>query len=672
MYSMILAIETADSEHITACVKKEETSLNKKSMWKITAMISVIICLNFFTENVRAADSQIRLTVEEQEYVQSHGMINMCVDPDWYPYEEIDKNGQHWGIAADLIKLIGQRTGLQIVLIPTKDWDESLDYMEEGKCDILSFLNATDGRKQRMVFTDPYFTDPSVLITRNDHDYISDLSWLSNETIVLPKGTSIEERLRRDYPNFKILLVESEREAMDYVSFRKADLTVRSLTMAAYTIRNEGLFNLKISGQIGNYENKLSIGITKEEPMLQQILNKGIASLTQEDVQAAINHHIPVEIQQGFNYKLLFILSSAFLLIFTAGLLWIMQLRRFNKRLAAQKQELALVYEQLEASEALHKSFLNASPDAVVISDVSGTIVVASPSAYALVGLSAEEHALPGRKLLDFIAQEDRKRVLNNYAGLYDGQSSGANEYQGIRAGGQIFIMEVKSEMIQNANRTSGKIVSIIRDITERRKMEDELQKSEQALRQLAQDLKNQNEELHESATYDKLTGIRNRAYLEAHIEEKVSKQSYRHMSIILFDLDRFKAVNDTYGHAAGDQVLIHIAGTVQNSIRKTDIFARWGGEEFIVFLPDSNIDEACRAAEKIRSAVEQHPYCGTGKITVSLGVAEYQAGEYLHDWIKRADIEMYKAKNGGRNRVSCGKSSSLDSSLTITYIEQD
>lgn len=630
-------------------------------MLKIAAIIIVIVGLNFSTESVQATGNQISLTAEEQEYVQSLGAIKMCVDPDWYPYEKIINNGQHWGIAADLVERISQQTGIQIDLITTKDWDESLAYMQEGKCDILSLLNATDERKQWMAFTDPYFTDPSVLITRNEHDYISDLSRLSNETVVLPKGTSIEERLRSEYPNLKIFLVESESDAMDYVSSHKADLTVRSLTMAAYIIRSEGLFNLKISGQIENYENKLSIGVRQDEPVLRKILNKGIASLTQEDVQAAINHHIPVEIQQGFDYKLLFILSGAFLLIFAAACLWIRQLRRFNKRLAAQKQELTLVHDQLEASEALYKSFLNASPDAVVISDMSGTIVAASPAAYALVGMSAGVHALPGHKLLDFIAQEYQERMLNRYADLCGGQSTGTNEYQGVRVDGQRFIMEVKSELIQNVIRMQGKMVSIIRDITERRKVEDELQKREQTLSQLAQDLKNQNEQLHESATYDNLTGIRNRAYLEACVAEKLSEPIPRPMSMILFDLDHFKAVNDTYGHDTGDQVLIRIAGIVQNSIRKTDIIARWGGEEFIVLLPDSMIDEACIAAEKIRSAVEQAPYSNVGKITVSLGVAEYQAGEFLHDWIKRTDVEMYKAKNGGRNRISCDKASSLD-----------
>lgn len=626
--------------------------MGSKIIQKIAAVAMSIVCLTVCVSNARA-ERRVNLTAEEQAYVQSRGTVKMCVDPDWYPYEKIDENGRHWGIAADLIALVAQRTGLQIELVPTRDWQESLSFMANGKCDILSFLNQTEQREQWMNFTDTLFSDPSVIITRNEHEYIQNLSAL-NETAVLPEGTSIEERLRGDYPNIKIILVPSESEAMDAVSSRRADFTVRSLTMAAYTIRQEGFFNLKISGQIDNYENKLSIGVSKYDPMLLQILNKGIASLSQQEVEEITNRHIPVTIQQGFDYKLFFILSGVFVLILTAVFLWSMQLRRFNKKLALQKQELAQVRDRLEVSETLYKSFLNASPDAVVISDGNGTILVASPAAYALVGMRVDEDTLPGHKLFEFVAPEERPRLFGNLARLYRGHNPGMNEYRAVRIDGQEFIMEVKSEVIKGATHMPERMVSIVRDITERRKMEDELQKREETLRQLAQELRNQNAQLHETASYDKLTGVRNRAYLEAYLTGEIEKRRNEPMSILLLDLDHFKAVNDAYGHDVGDQVLMHVAATVQNSIRKTDVFARWGGEEFVAYLPGAPIGEAYAAAEKIRNAAEQSPYEGVGKITVSIGVAQYRGEKDINDWIKRADVEMYKAKNLGRNRVCC------------------
>ena len=626
--------------------------MGSKVIQKIAVAAMAIACLTVCAAHARA-ENMVSLTAEEQAYVQSRGSVKMCVDPDWYPYEKIDENGRHWGIAADLIALVAQRTGLHVELVPTRDWQESLSFMANGKCDILSFLNKTEQREQWMSFTDALFSDPSVIIARNEHEYLQNLSALS-ETAVLPEGTSIEERLRRDYPNINIILVPSEGEVMDAVSSHKADFAVRSLTMAAYTIRQEGFFNLKICGQIDNYENKLSIGVSKYDPMLLQILNKGIASLSQQEVEAIINRHIPITIQQGFDYKLFFILAGVFVVILTAVFLWSMQLKRLNKRLALQKQELAQVRDRLEVSETLYKSFLNASPDAVVISDANGTILVASPSAYALVGMRMEEDKLPGHMLFEFVAPEEQARLAGNLAKLYDGHSPGMNEYRAVRVDGQDFIMEVKSEVIQGANRMPERMVSIVRDITERRKMEEELQRSEETLRQLAQELTNQNAQLHETASYDKLTGVRNRAYLEAYLTGEVERRGKEPMSILLLDLDHFKAVNDAYGHDVGDQVLIHVATTVRNTIRKTDVFARWGGEEFIAYLPGVPIGEAYAAAEKIRNAAEQSPYEGVGKITVSIGVAQYRGEKDINDWIKRADVEMYRAKNLGRNQVCC------------------
>ncbi len=377
---------------------------NIKRASRALVIVSLVLCLTAGMGTAHAEENTSAFTAEETAYLNAHGPFKMCVDPDWYPYEAIDENGQHWGIASDLIGLISQRTGVQIELVPTKNWDESLACMETGKCDMLSFLNNTADRRQWMIFTNPYFTDPNVLITREEHDYIPDISRLSGETAVLPQGTSIEERMRADYPNIHILTVASETEAMEYVSSRRADFTVRSLTMAAYTIRKDGLFNLKINGQIPGYENRLSMGVSRNEPMLRNILNKGIATLTEEEIQQAINNHIPVQVTQGFDYRLFFIIFGCFTFVVVAGLLWIFQLRKFNKKLESQKKEMAFVQERLAESEAVYKSFLSASPDAVVITDTGGVILAASPAAYSLVGIRAEESLLTGRVIYDFVA----------------------------------------------------------------------------------------------------------------------------------------------------------------------------------------------------------------------------------------------------------------------------
>jgi ABC-type amino acid transport substrate-binding protein len=209
--------------------------------------------------------------MEEEDYLSTKKVITMCVDPDWEPFEILDKNGKHVGIAADIIKLITSKLGIEIKIIPTKTWEESIEFSKAKKCDILSFLNQTPQRESWLTFTEPIFQDPNVIIGRVDNDAIDDLSKIK-ASIAIPKGTAMYERFEKDFPNLIIIPVNSENEAFEFVEQKKADLTVRSMIISAYTIKEKGLFNLKIINQPKNYENYLKMGIIKEEPILRDIL----------------------------------------------------------------------------------------------------------------------------------------------------------------------------------------------------------------------------------------------------------------------------------------------------------------------------------------------------------------------------------------------------------------
>lgn len=115
----------------------------------------------------------------------------MCVDPDWEPFEKINKDGFHEGISADIIKLISDKLQIKIELIATKTWDESIEFSKNKKCDILSFLNETPKRKEWLIFTEPIFKDPNVLVGRSEKSYIEDISKV-NFSIALPEAAMSE------------------------------------------------------------------------------------------------------------------------------------------------------------------------------------------------------------------------------------------------------------------------------------------------------------------------------------------------------------------------------------------------------------------------------------------------------------------------------------------------
>ena len=150
----------------------------------------------------------------------------------------------------------------------------------------------------------------------------------------------------------------------------------------------------------------------------------------------------------------------------------------------------------------------------------------------------------------------------------------------------------------------------------------------------------------------DRLTGIYNRGRFEYHLDLWIKNMRHGPFCLILFDIDNFKIVNDRFGHSIGDQVLIATADVVNAHIRDTDIFARWGGEEFVILFDDVDIDKGVELAERLRKVVEYNDCGKAGRITISIGVAEYRRGESMLDLVERADAKMYEAKRAGRNKV--------------------
>lgn len=159
---------------------------------------------------------------------------------------------------------------------------------------------------------------------------------------------------------------------------------------------------------------------------------------------------------------------------------------------------------------------------------------------------------------------------------------------------------------------------------------------------------------LEHQAFYDPLIGAANRGYFETLLEQEVRRAlRYQHpCSLLLLDIDHFKRINDTFGHEVDDEVLRCLVHALEGRLRETDVLGRWGGEEFVVLLPGADAERARHVAEKLREAVAGASFPRVGQVTISLGVAEYQVGEPIKDWMKRADEAMYAAKDGGRNRV--------------------
>ena len=173
------------------------------------------------------------------------------------------------------------------------------------------------------------------------------------------------------------------------------------------------------------------------------------------------------------------------------------------------------------------------------------------------------------------------------------------------------------------------------------------------SLRDKEIELKEREEELKHEANFDSLTQIYNRNMFHRLMNRKIidAQNDKKSFIFIIFDIDYFKKVNDTYGHLIGDDVLISITKLITSHIRARDIFARWGGEEFVLSF-DVDIEKGIEIANSLRKHIDEYDFDVVGNITCSFGVTEFQKDDTIDTIIKRADRALYNAKDSGRNRV--------------------
>lgn len=176
---------------------------------------------------------------------------------------------------------------------------------------------------------------------------------------------------------------------------------------------------------------------------------------------------------------------------------------------------------------------------------------------------------------------------------------------------------------------------------------------------QIRQDVTSQ-KRLEELWMTDHLTGLHNRQSIDQIWEREILRaERYGDLfSVLLIDIDYFKSVNDHYGHLVGDELLFQFAQLLQEECRDTDHVGRWGGEEFIILIPNTNLSSAVLMAEKIRETIEGFSFSTVGSVTVSIGVACYRSGMSEDELFALADKALYRAKHSGRNRVEVGNSS--------------
>jgi len=324
-----------------------------------------------------------------------------------------------------------------------------------------------------------------------------------------------------------------------------------------------------------------------------------------------------------------------------------------------------LAEEQLRASEQRVRLVVDHAVDNIWTMGPDYRLRYLSPSIQSLVGYSVDEYL---ELTLDQMLMPDSLGMALAYFGSLDEHRAAGRPLMDFPFRGEIELRTkdgtgiwteiIVNPLVDDAGRLL-EFAGVTRDIRERKRYEAQLQQAWEAAEAAKRALQSANGELHRLATTDRLTGIWNRAYFEE-VAAKETERAARYgepLSLLLFDIDHFKAINDTHGHLIGDQVLIELTRRVGEHLRANDVLARWGGEEFVIMLPHCAAAEALRVAEKLRALVQAQPFALVGQVTASFGVADFRPTDNLDTWLKRADDALYAAKAGGRNQVCLGAS---------------
>lgn len=276
---------------------------------------------------------------------------------------------------------------------------------------------------------------------------------------------------------------------------------------------------------------------------------------------------------------------------------------------------------------------IHAAPLGICITNAEGIFEMVNPAYCDFYGYREEE--LLGRHMTLVVPEADRARLTELHTRFIHGEDDGERreEWEVVRKNGERRSIIAEAARIVD-DRGGVKKVTFVTDITERKSLERRLDFL---------------------ARHDELTGLLNRRAGLARLEEEIAR-SRRHdtpLCVAIGDIDHFKQVNDHHGHGVGDRVLQGAAEVMQHALRRYDVLARLGGEEFLMILPDAPLPQAQQGLERLRRRLAQAVLTSAGlTLTLSTGIAAFAPGETSHALLERADQALYRAKTEGRNRT--------------------
>lgn len=569
--------------------------------------------------------NRIFLTPKEQEYLKNKKFIKMCIDPNWMPFEKIEE-GKHIGISADYMNFFEKEIGIPIKLLHTSNWIQSVDYVRNRECDILSLAISTKSRLKYLDFTTPYIKSPMVVATKINKPFISSVKTLERKKIGIIKGFAFVEILREQYPKIDLVEIDNIYEGLEQVRENRLFGFIGTLESIGFNIQKDFIGQIKVAGKFDQTWD-LSVATRNDEPLLDNIFNKAINKLTLDKKQEIFNKWISINYQKGINYTIIFKWVMSIILIFSIILYIVIKAnQKLNREIRTRKR-----------IEQKLKRYINIVDENVITSatNLDGIITNVSSAFCRVSGYKKEELIGQRHSIIRHPDMSDKiyKQMWENL----NQEKSWEGELKNKTKNGNTYWVKTFVAPLYDEYHKKIGYTSIRQNITHKKLLE-------------------------EISITDELTKLYNRRHFNNTLPKIINraKRKNENINFVILDVDFFKRYNDTYGHIKGDIALIKIAHCLQTAFSRADDYCfRLGGEEFGVLFKDTSKEKAVELVEKLRRNIEKlkllHEKNSASKyVTASFGVVTLHAKEVkeMQSLYKIADKLLYKAKETGRNKV--------------------
>jgi signal transduction histidine kinase/DNA-binding response OmpR family regulator len=333
--------------------------MKKFQVLQVLIVSFFVLLLLFPSSSLAVENSKIRLTPAEQTFIAEHPVIQFGIDPQLVPFEFIDTDGQYKGIAADYVKLINEKTGINMVIKTGGTWSQAYEAAVEKKLDVLPCVVKTSEREQYFLFSDPYYTFQQVIVVKNQNSTIKGVEDLNNIKVAVKKDSSYHSYLKQ-FPKIQLSLYNTSEEALAAVANGTEIACIANLANASYIIKSQGLTELKYIKIASMEKQNLSFAVRNDWPLLVSIINKGLTSITEEEKLAINNKWINVEnkIDYGPIIKVAVAIGVVIFIILFVSAFWVLRLKKEVALRIKIEEDLRRMKQEAENANHIKSAFL--------------------------------------------------------------------------------------------------------------------------------------------------------------------------------------------------------------------------------------------------------------------------------------------------------------------------